>query len=104
MDAVTPGAPPGDDDQVSDARLRGTPAARRETDRATEHEGIRYIPRVEQRRAVDRGDAHLVAVVGDAGHHSRVDALWWQRSRRERVRRCFERTEAEDVGVGDWFG
>src|SRR5687768_8065262 len=100
MDAITPGAPPGDDDQVADARLRGTPAARRETDRATEHEGICHVPLVEQRRTIDRGDAHLVAIVGDAGHHSRVDALWWQRPRRERVRRCLEWAEAEDIGIG----
>ena len=104
MDAVAPGAPAGDDDQVADARLRGPPTARREADRAAEDERIRQVPLVEQRRAVDRGDAHVVAVVGDAGHDPRVDPLGWQRSRREGVRRCIERAEAEDVGVGDRLG
>ena len=104
MDAVTPGAPSGDDDQVAHARLGGPPAARRETDRATEHERVRHIPLVEQGRSVDRGDTHLVAVVGDAGHHPRVDPLRRQSPRREGVRRCIERTEAEDIGIGDRLG
>src|SRR5215207_10046052 len=104
MDAITPGAPPGDDDEVANAGLYGAPAARRKADRATEDEWIRHIPLVEQRRAVDRGDTHLVTVVGDAGHHARVDALRWQGSRRECLRRYIERTEAEDIRVGNWFG
>jgi hypothetical protein len=104
VDAVASGAPPGDDDEVADAGLRWPPAARGETDRATENERVCHVPLIEQRRAVDRGDAHLVSVVGDAGHHSGIDALWWQRSRGEHLWRCLERTEAEDVGVGDRLG
>src|SRR4051812_30031906 len=104
MDAIAPGTAPGDDNQVAGSRLGGTATARRETDCATEDERIGYVPPVEQRRAVDGGDTHLVAIVGDAGHHTRVDPLRWQRSRRECVRRCIERAEAEDVSVGDRFG
>src|SRR4051812_13744211 len=104
MDTVAPGTPPRDNNEVTGSRLGGTATAWRETDRATEDERISHVPLVEQRRAVDGRDTHLVAVIGDAGHHACVDPLRWQGSRRQCVRRSIKWAEAEDIGVGDRFG
>src|SRR4051812_1113013 len=100
MDAVAASAAASHDDQVTNLRLRWPPATRRETDRATEHERVPYVAGVEQGCAVDGGDTHLVAVIGDAGDHALVNPLRGQRTWRKDLRRSIERAEAEDIGVG----
>lgn len=67
-------------------------------------QGIGHIVLIVEDGTRDRGDAHLVAVVLDAGDDATGDAPWMQRTAGDAVSVQVERAEAEHVGVGDRLG
>ena len=104
MDAVAAGAAAGHHDEV--ARLhRGigvTP--RHDADGAAEHQRIADVARVERDGAGDRGDAHPIAVVADAGGHAGEQPPGMDHAGWDVGRRGVGRGDAEHVEVGDRLG
>ena len=101
MDAVAPRATPKRDNEIAGARGLGHVAAWNEPDAARVDHRVAHVVAVEADRAVDRRDAHAVAVVSHASGHAleqakRVHAALGHISvLRPRI------PKAEDIGVGD---
>ena len=93
--------PPSDDAQVAGLRLRAVRALGRDAHAAAVDQRIGDVVFVVENRPVDGGDAHLVAVVLDAGDHATRDAARVERAFRHVAIRHIQRAEAEHVGVGD---
>ena len=72
-----------------------------QTHAAAEHQRIGGIAGVVEDRAVDGGDAHLVAIVFDAGHDASRDAARMQHAGGHFRVGHVQRAKAKDVGVGD---
>ena len=75
VDAVAAGAAADGDDPVAGLDLLGRHAAGQHADRAAEDQRIGQVARVDGEGAVDRGNAHAIAVVAHAGDDPLEDAL-----------------------------
>ena len=82
---VAPCAPAQDDDQIADAGLGGVAADGQQAGAAAEDQRVAQIAFVIEDRAVDRGQAKLVAIVADARDDAGGDALRVQHARRQVV-------------------
>ncbi len=102
--AVAPGASADHHDQVAGPRAGAVAAARQNPQAAAEHQRVRGVAGVIEHGPVDGGDAHLIAVVLDAGGHASRDAQRVQHTRLKRLVRQVRRAEAQHVGVGDGPG
>ena len=91
-DAVAPGGASEHDHTVAGERAVVDRSARRRADAAGEHEWVGGVGRVVEDRAGDRGQADLVAVVGDAVDHAVADA--------PRVQRAVGEVGEGEVGSG----
>jgi hypothetical protein len=101
VDAVAPGAPAGDDHEVAGAHLLVQAVDGQQADAAAVDQRVAHVALVEADRAVDRGDAHAVAVVAHAGDDALHHAPRVQRALGQARGGQVGRPEAEDVRVGD---
>ena len=97
-----PVRPPSGDDQIAVAAAAlWTAIDRDQADGAAVDQRIAQVALVEADRAIDRGDAHAVAVIAHAGDDAFQHLEGMQHARRQRLRRRVRRREAEHVGVAD---
>ena len=101
VDAVTPSLAADGHDEIADSHLLRFFADGDHGDISAIDERIAQIAFVEKEGAIDRGNAHAVAVVADprddsAGHDARV-----QDAGRQLIVRDIWRSEAKDIGIAD---
>ena len=101
MDAVASGATAEGDDQISGVHLLGRAPVGKNPDRPGIHERIPHVAFVEPDSAVDRGDAHPVAVVPYTGNDAPQDAPWMHRAAGHALRRQIGGAHEKAIGVGD---
>jgi len=104
VDAVASGSASDEDDEVSGVGGFEAFVGGDEADISAVDEWVADVSGVEEYRAVECWDAHAVAVVADAGDDAFHDALGMECAGVDFVSGEVGRAEAEDVGVGDWFG
>ena len=100
-DAVPAGAAAEHDDPVAGERPGGERPVGRHADAAAEHQRVGGETGVVEHGAGHGGEADLVAVVGDAGHHPLPDASRVQGAVGQLVDGQIGRTEAQHVGDGE---
>ena len=101
MQTVTPGAPSQDHDEIAGSRLTRVRVARRNAHASAIDQRIGYVAGVKNDGTIDRGNAHLVAIVLDARYHPVVDAPRMQNTRRKLPHLDTQGAETEYVGIGD---
>ena len=101
METVAARAPAQRHAQIARLRRRAVNAARRNAHAAAVDQRVGDVVRVIQNRAVDGGDAHLVAVILDARHDAARDTARVERAAGHVRVRHIERTETQHVRVGD---
>ena len=79
-------------------------AARQDAHGPAEDQGVGQVARVDGQGAVDRGNAHAIAVVADAGDDPLEHPLGVKHAGGNLLRRQVGRRHAEDVGVADRLG
>ena len=104
VDAVAAGPAADGDDPVARLDFLESFAAGQHTHRAAEDQRVGQVARVDRERPVDRGDAHPVAVVANAGDDPLEHALGMEHAGGKLVGRQVGRGHAEDVGVADRLG
>ena len=104
MDAVAAGPAADRDDPVAGLDLLRRHAAREHADGAAEDQRVGEVAGVDGQGAVDRGDAHPVAVVAHAGDDALEHALGVEHAGGKLLGGQVGRRDAEDVGVADRLG
>src|SRR5579883_3133200 len=101
MNAVAARATAENDDEVARPRLLRMAAVRQHAQAATEDERVVDIAFIIKYRAVDGGNAHLVAIVAHAADDAAGDTPGRKHADRQALSRSLRRAKAENIGAGN---